>query len=153
VGRDNELFKLSGNDIREYFKFSVRMSAKPSTGSYTILIDDTQRPKLLVLVLIVPDARKGLKAIIFLEKKKTNVRCKRKGMEGLQPSMISISTIFTFTRHEFDWSHSCSSSIQGGCESCWFEKLRSEVVGFCKSEKWRQSVWNCCWGKKIEVNR
>ena len=70
MGRDNELFKLSGNDIREYFKFSVRMSAKPSTGSYTILIDDTQRPKLLVLVFIVPDARKGLKAIIFLEKKK-----------------------------------------------------------------------------------
>jgi hypothetical protein len=80
--KKNELFELSGNDVREYFKFSVRMSAKPIFGSYTIFIDDTQRTKHLMLAILVPRRWINTTSICGEGHVKIDLRCKSKGMES-----------------------------------------------------------------------
>lgn len=43
--KKNELLYFSSNDIREYFKFFMGVGTKPSTRSYAIFVDDTERTK------------------------------------------------------------------------------------------------------------
>ena len=50
----NLLLKFSAHDVREYFKFAVRVSSEPSIGCYAVLINNTKSTELFVSVILIP---------------------------------------------------------------------------------------------------
>jgi hypothetical protein len=94
----HSLLELASNNVRKNFEFAMAVRSKAGSRGNTILVDNAQGAELAVAAALVPGQRTVRLDDLWASYE--HPHGKIKGVEGLQPTMIGVSSFMAAARDE-----------------------------------------------------